>query len=65
MPNEEEKCPCDAVRELKVMISDQEKRLNAGSTHFAVINTKLNALIAGIGIVGVSIAGVVIPLMFK
>ena len=62
---ESEKCPCDAVRELKELVSEHEKLLHRGSTHFAVINTKLNALIAGIGIVAVAVAGVIIPMMFK
>lgn len=40
----EEKCPCDAVRELQKIVTSHEHRLADGNTNFAVISTTLDAI---------------------
>ncbi len=40
----DEKCPCDAVRELQKIVSNHERRLADGNTNFAVISTTLDAI---------------------
>ncbi len=64
---ENEKCPCEAVRHLAEIVEKQEerlekheRRLSDGTTNFAVINTKLNFMLAVLSTVGVAVAGVLI-----
>ena len=40
----DEKCPCDAVRELQKIVRSHESRLADGNTNFAVISTTLEGL---------------------
>lgn len=63
--HEEEKCPCDAVKELKTLVMEHEKLLAKGSTHFAVINTKLNTMIGVMAAVGIGLIGIILPMAFK
>ena len=50
-------CPCDAVRRLEQITADHERRLTATHTQLAVINTKINWLIAILGAIGVAMLG--------
>ena len=58
--------PCPSLRKLDRELSSYqrrtEERLKEGSTRFAVIDTKLNWLIAILGAVGVAVLGVLLKL---
>lgn len=62
--NDEKNCPCEAVKELQKIVKEQDRRLADGDKLFAVINTKLNMLMAILGTVGVAVVGVVVKLAF-
>lgn len=64
---EEKNCPCEAVKELTKIVEahndrleKHERRLSDGNTNFAVINTKLNFMLAVLSTVGVAVAGVLV-----
>jgi len=58
---------CEEVRLLREDFDDYrqqtEKRLDGGSTRFAVIDTKLNWLIAILGSIGAAVLGVLLKLV--
>lgn len=67
MNEQKNDCPCEAVRHLAEIVEKQEerlekheKRLSDGTTNFAVINTKLNFMLAVLSTVGVAVAGVLV-----
>lgn len=62
MSNEKE-CPCKAVIDLQAIVEKQRERLNEGDKQFAVINTKLNALIGILAIFGSAIVTAVVKIM--
>lgn len=69
--NDERNCPCEAVRELKEIVAGHEQHLQKhdeqlihGTTNFAVINTKLNIVLGVLAVVGTTVCGVVIKMMF-
>lgn len=57
-------CPCEAVKELRTIVDQHEKRLAEGSTQFAVINTKLNLVLGVMCTIGVALCGVIIKMIF-
>lgn len=61
--SDEKKCPCQDVINLQAQCKEQEQRLNDGNVQFAVINTKLNLIMAVMGTIGAALIGVVIKLM--
>ena len=68
--DERKDCPCEAVRHLAEIVEKQEerlekheKRLSDGTTNFAVINTKLNFMLAVLSTVGVAVAGVLVKMI--
>ena len=58
--------PCEEVRNLRKDFESYRKstddRLEEGNTRFAVIDTKLNWLIAILGAIGASVLGVLLKL---
>ena len=42
-----------------------EDRLSAHDTQYAVINTKLSAILWGIGVIGTALIGVLVKIVFK
>lgn len=56
-------CRCDAVRRLEQVTADHERRLTSTHTQLAVINTKINWLIAILGAIGVAILGALCTLV--
>lgn len=62
---EKNDCPCEAVRELKKIVEQHDKRLDDGNVQFAVISTKLNIIMAVVGAVGVALAGSIVALIFR
>ena len=60
--SEEKQCPCDTVIELRKKTDEQEKRLNDGNVNFAVINTKLNLIMAVMSAIGTALVGVIVKI---
>lgn len=54
----------DTLKELGDRIEKLEGRMNKKDIEFAVINTKLTAILWGIGVIGTGIIGVLIKLIF-
>ena len=72
----DEKCPCDAVKQLRQdfidfkidtnnKIDSVTKKNQVLEVKFATIDTKLNFLIGGVTILAVAVAAVVVPMIFK
>ena len=59
---------CGALDELRADFeaykAETDKRLAEGSTQFAVINTKLSALLWGVGTVAAALIGVLVKILF-
>ena len=49
---------------LESRIKDLEERMAKKDTEFAVINTKLSAILWGVGIIGTAMIGVLVKLLF-
>lgn len=63
-------CPCEAVEQLIELVHQHENRLDKhderlerGNVDFAVINTKLNIVMAVLSAVGVAMCGAIIALI--
>lgn len=54
----------DTTKELEDRIKKLEDRMAKKDIEFAVINTKLTAILWGIGVIGTGIIGVLIKLIF-
>ena len=54
----------DSVKELEERIKKLEERMAAKDVQFAVINTKLSAILWGVGVTGAALIGVLIKLVF-
>ena len=68
--NKHDNCPCEAVQQLIELVNQHEtrldkhdERLERGNVDFAVINTKLNIVMAVLGAVGVAMCGAIIALI--
>lgn len=61
---EEKQCPCEPVRVLQEEMKQACKELAKGDTKFAVIDTKLNLIIAIMAFLGASVGGVVVSMLF-
>ncbi len=57
--------PYPTLNDTQNQIASHEKRLSELSTAIAVINAKLNIMLAILGAVGVSLLGVAVRLMFN
>lgn len=55
----------DTLEEITQRVKALEKRMAEKDTQFAVINTKLSAILWGIGVIGTSLIGVLIKLIVK
>lgn len=54
----------DTMNEMEIRIKKLEERMAKKDIEFAVINTKLTAILWGIGVIGTAIIGVLIKLIF-
>lgn len=54
----------DSVAKLEERITDLEKRMAEKDTQFAVINTKLTAILWGVGTIATAIIGVLVKMLF-
>ena len=54
----------DRVDLLEDRVKKLEERMATKDTEFAVINTKLSAILWGIGIIGTAMVGVLVKLLF-
>jgi hypothetical protein len=61
---EEKQCPCESVRELQAEIKKHRTELAKGDIRFAVIDTKLNLIIAIMAFLGAAVGGVVVSMLF-
>ena len=68
--NKHDNCPCEAVEQLIQLVNQHEdrldkhdERLERGNVDFAVINTKLNIVMAVMAAIGVAICGAVVGLV--
>lgn len=52
------------IKSLRERVEKLENRMSEKDTQFAVINTKLSAILWGVGVVGTAIIGVLIKLIF-
>lgn len=50
--------------ELKGRVTELEKRMGEKDTQFAVINTKLSAILWGVGVIGTALIGVLVKMLF-
>lgn len=53
----------DLIHKLDDRVSALEKRMAEKDTQFAVINTKLSAILWGIGVIGTAIIGVLVKMI--
>ncbi|MDY4483687.1 hypothetical protein [Butyricicoccus porcorum] len=70
MTEQNEKCPCHAVKELEkvtqqhtVQLTKHDERLERGNVEFAVISTKLNIIMAILSAVGIAVCGALISMI--
>lgn len=68
--NKHDNCPCEAVEQLIELVNQHDNRLDKhderlerGNVDFAVINTKLNIVMAVMAAIGVAICGAVVGLI--
>lgn len=54
----------DTIKEVEDRVKALEDRMAKKDVEFAVINTKLTAILWGIGVIGTAIIGVLIKLIF-
>lgn len=54
----------DEFDKLANRVKDLETRMAQKDTEFAVINTKLSAILWGLGVVGTAVIGVLVKLVF-
>lgn len=54
----------DTMKEIEERVKALENRMAKKDVEFAVINTKLTAILWGIGVIGTAIIGVLIKLIF-
>ena len=52
------------MTELEERVRELERRMSEKDTQFAVINTKLSAILWGVGVIGTAITGVLVKLLF-
>lgn len=55
----------DSFNEVKKRVEILEKRMNEKDTQFAVINTKLSAILWGVGATATALIGVLIKFIFN
>ena len=51
--------------EIKGRVAELEKRMSEKDTQFAVINTKLSAILWGVGVIATALVGVLIKILFN
>lgn len=54
----------DRIERLEERVKSLEDRTAAHDTQYAVINTKLSAILWGVGIIGTALVGVLVKLLF-
>lgn len=54
----------DMVQKLEKRVTTLEDRMAKKDTEFAVINTKLSAILWGVGVIGTALIGVLVKMLF-
>ena len=52
------------MNELEERVRELERRMSEKDMQFAVINTKLSAILWGVGVIGTAIMGVIVKMLF-
>lgn len=52
------------MTELEARVKSLEDRMARKDTEFAVINTKLSAILWGVGVIGTALVGVLVKMLF-
>lgn len=52
------------LERLAERVSSLEERMAKKDTEFAVINTKLSAILWGVGVIGTAVCGVLVKMLF-
>ena len=52
------------TKDLEARIKDLEDRMSQNDIEFAVINTKLTAILWGVGVTGTALIGVLVKMLF-
>ena len=52
------------MNELEERVRELERRMSEKDMQFAVINTKLSAILWGVGVIGTAIMGVLVKMLF-
>ena len=55
----------DTIKEVEDRVKALEDRMAKKDVEFAVINTKLSAILWGVGIIGTAMIGVLVKLVFN
>lgn len=54
----------ERIDKLEKRVDNLEKRMATHDTQYAVINTKLSAILWGVGVIGTALVGVLIKILF-
>lgn len=54
----------DDFNDLKERVKTLEEKMSEKDTQFAVINTKLSAILWGVGVIGTALVGVLVKMLF-
>ena len=54
----------DDFNDLKERVKTLEEKMAEKDTQFAVINTKLSAILWGVGVIGTALVGVLVKMLF-
>ena len=54
-----------AIDKIEERVKSLEERMAKKDTEFAVINTKLSAILWGLAVIGTAVIGVLVKLVFK
>lgn len=54
----------DRIDRLETRVGSLEERMAHHDTQYAVINTKLSAILWGVGVIGTALVGVLIKMLF-
>lgn len=54
----------ERIVKLETRVDKLEQRMAAHDTQYAVINTKLSAILWGVGVIGTALIGVLVKILF-
>lgn len=63
--SDEDKCPCDAVRDLQKKDNTRVTDYTSMQVSLAIITTRLNMLTGILGVIGIAMVGICAKLLFQ